>query len=61
VAVTRDLSATGLGLLHTKPVKAKYLRVTIPMADKDKQLTIGVLRCEPIGRFWDVGGRFVGG
>jgi len=61
VAVTRDLSAVGLGLLHTKAVKAKFLRVTIQLADEDKQLTIEVLRSEPIGRFWDVGGRFVGG
>jgi len=45
------------GATHTKPVKAKYLRVTIPTANEDMRLTIEVLRCEPIGRFWDVGGR----
>jgi len=60
-AVTRDLSAIGIGLLHTRPVQSKHLQVTIKASDGPKRLTVEVLRCESIGRFYDIGAKFVKG
>jgi len=48
--VTRDLSAVGFGLLHTKLLQAKSLRGTIQTTDEDKPLTIEVLLKPP---FWE--------
>lgn len=58
-AVTRDLSAVGIGLLHTRAVLVKFLQVTILAPGGLKRLTVEVLRCESIGRFYDIGGKFV--
>lgn len=58
-AVTRDLSAAGIGVLYTKPVKSKYIEITVDFPPDHKILTVEVLRCKPIGSFYDIGGRFV--
>ena len=58
-SVTRDLSAAGIGLLYTSPIDAPYLEVTIELPAGTKRLIVKVLRCRPIGAFFDIGGCFV--
>ena len=59
VAVTRDLSGSGLGLLVSQHLRAKFVQVIFTTKEGRKPLTIEVLRCRALGRFYDVGGRFV--
>ena len=57
--VTRDLSAAGIGLLYSSPIESAYVEVTINSPDGTKRLLVKVLRCRPIGAFFDIGGCFV--
>ena len=54
-AVSRDISTSGLGIVHTQAVDSPFLGVVI-MAEKTRVHVIAkVLRCEPLGPFYDVG------
>ena len=60
MAVTKDISTRGIGLLHYEPISSKFL--AIRLTDRDGlKLTgaIEVLRCRPVGQFFEVGGKFV--
>ncbi|HUG90747.1 MAG TPA: PilZ domain-containing protein [Planctomycetaceae bacterium] len=60
---TRDLSTSGVGLLHTRPVNAGYLAVEIGTRDGDgrgMQVLVRVLRCRRINdHLYDIGGQFI--
>ncbi len=59
-AAIRDISAVGIGLIHTKPIKAKYLDVCLsPPNGHSMRLLVRVLRCRPLGAYFDIGGEFV--
>ena len=60
-AVTRDISTSGLGMLHSKPVTAKYLRVLIPVEGRDEPVDVvmEVQRCDVMGFYYDIGGPLV--
>ena len=58
----RDLSESGLRLLHTRSTNAKFLALcwsaeTQPM----RQIVVvaRVMRCRPLSPFYDIGGQFV--
>ena len=60
--VTRDISKHGVGLFAAIPLETRYLRIYLPI-DSDTpptELLVEVLRAEPFGVVFDIGGRFVG-
>ena len=61
-AVTRDISAHGIGLVCQDPTAARHLMLQLqtPMHDHIT-VAIEVLRCQPVGFYYDIGGRFVTG
>ena len=59
-AATRDISAGGIGLVHTQPVKVRFLGVRLaPPGLEELDLLVRVLRCEPLGSYYDIAGEFV--
>jgi len=60
VALTRDLSAGGICLVHTRATNASHLLVVLRAQGLEPmQLVVEVLRCRAIGRFYEIAGRFV--
>jgi len=57
--LTRDLSASGIGLVHTKPAGERLLALELPSPTGPVQIVVEVVRCRQIGSFYDIGGRFV--
>lgn len=58
----RDVSESGIRLLHTRATNAKYLGLgwaaeTLPAADL--RVVAKVMRCKPLSPFYDIGGQFV--
>jgi hypothetical protein len=59
-AVTRDISTSGISLLHTQSVDAPYLSISLKDTENQRlDAVVEVLRCNPIGPLFDIGGRFV--
>jgi len=60
VALTRDLSAGGICLVHTRATNASHVMVVLRAPGLEPmQLVVEVLRCRAIGRFYEIAGRFV--
>ena len=60
--VTRDISASGIGILDSRPVHSKYLAVQLTSPEGEQMQTVmEVLRCQPLGNIYDIGGQFVTG
>jgi hypothetical protein len=61
-AVTRDVSECGVGLVCQDPANAGYLALQVPTPRGDFfEVVTEVLRCRPVGYYFDVGCRFVFG
>ncbi|HEX4000477.1 MAG TPA: PilZ domain-containing protein [Pirellulales bacterium] len=60
VAVTRDISASGVTFLHTTSIEETYwlLKFAHPRA-RGVRLVLEVLYRRPIGPLWEIAGRFV--
>ncbi len=59
-AVTRDISAGGMALVHTQPVAAKFLEVTLSSPEgNDIKVLLRVLRVSRLGTYYDIAGEFV--
>lgn len=59
-AVTRDISVGGISLIHSQPATTKFLGVKLTLAnEKEIHLLIKVLRCRPLGTYYDIAGEFV--
>ncbi len=59
-AVTRDISARGLALYHSRPLESPYLAVELADHDGQKlEAALEVLRCEPVDSFYEIAGKFV--
>ena len=59
-AVTRDISESGIGLVCQDPVSASYLALELPTPGGDCfEVAAQVLRCRPVGYYFDVGCQFV--
>jgi len=59
-SLVRDISKSGISLIHTEPVDAPHVVVELPMANGTKvQLVVQVLRRRSIGPYFEVGGRFI--
>jgi hypothetical protein len=60
--VTRDLSKNGISLISDQPVSTDLL-LTLEITDRDGQKALTALmqplRCRPIGRWYEVAGKFI--
>lgn len=57
----RDLSESGVRLLHTRATTAGYLALSWPatqLASREIRVVVQVVRCRPCSRFYDIGGVF---
>ena len=57
--VTRDISSTGIGLVHTDKVEHQLLALQMRLAGKLVNVVVQVLWCQSLGPFEYLGGRFV--
>jgi hypothetical protein len=60
-AAARDVSEGGLSLLHTRAVTAEFLALrwsTLGASSRQVNLVLEVHRCQPMGPFYEVAGRF---
>ena len=57
-AVTTDISQSGLGFLCSRTVNDKYVCVTFH-DDEATRAILEVIRCRPVGRFFEIGGQFI--
>lgn len=58
-AFTREIGASGMGLLHSMELPLKEVLITI--AGRPQQLRLRIERCESIGEGWYIsGGKIVG-
>ncbi|MCC7085666.1 MAG: PilZ domain-containing protein [Pirellulales bacterium] len=61
LAVTRDISVTGLCFYHTHPVKQTYLQMELTGPSLEQcTVLLKAARCRPAGPFYEIGGRFLG-
>ena len=61
MAISRDISTDGMSFIHTRNVNDEYLALELVSRDggDEMQVLMKVLRCETVGRFYEVAGRFV--
>ena len=58
--MTRDVSAGGISFVDTKEIAEQFIAVEIPVSDASPvQMVVEILRCRPVDRFYDIGGKFV--
>ena len=53
-AFTREIGASGMGLLHSMELPLKEVLITI--TGRPQQLRLGIERCESIGEGWYISG-----
>jgi PilZ domain len=59
-AVTRDISSSGISILHTAPVDAPYLNLRFTESRPDAAtIIIEVLRRRKVGPMWETAGKFL--
>lgn len=58
-AVTKDFSAGGLAILHTRPIESPRMLVQIHHGTESMTLKARVVRCRAIGVFYEIGGEFL--
>jgi hypothetical protein len=59
VAMTRDISPKGIGLVHTEPIERGRLALRMSLADEEVNLVAEVEWCRALGPFYNVGASFV--
>jgi hypothetical protein len=57
--VTRDISPTGIGLVHLEPMDQTLLALRMYLAGEEVNLVADVQWCRALGPFYYFGGRFV--
>ena len=56
----RNISAGGLGVIFTRAIRDRYLAVQLTTKNGDSLKMIAeVIRCRPMGRFYDIGLKFI--
>ena len=58
-AITRDLCATSVGLIHADPIEHDRLAIAMTIADTNVNLVISMTRKTPMGPFYGSAGKFV--
>jgi hypothetical protein len=60
MAMTRDISADGIGIVHNRAIRDRYLWLRLKTPSNQRMnVVVEVVRCRPVGNFYDIGGRFV--
>jgi hypothetical protein len=60
MAMTRDISTTGLSLIHTRAVPCQRLIVELRVPSAAGiQVVLQVTRCRALGRFYEIAGYFI--
>jgi len=60
MAVTRNISKSGLAFACTRALTASYVAVEIPDATREGiQVVLSTLRCRPLRCFYEIAGRFL--
>jgi hypothetical protein len=60
LAISKDISATGMSLIHTRAIMSGSVVVELLNRDESTlQLLAYVARCQPVHRFYEIGLRFV--
>jgi hypothetical protein len=60
VAVSRDLSGKGIAIYHTRRISQRYLALELSTPSDEKlHVLLQVLRCRPVGLFYEIAGNFV--
>ena len=60
VASTRDISRSGIAIIHHRPLECPFLAVQISnLNGRTLQSAVEVLRCRSLGRFFEAAGKFV--
>ncbi|MHC4402874.1 MAG: PilZ domain-containing protein [Planctomycetota bacterium] len=54
-AVTRDISLTGVGLVHGEPIDPQLLALRMCLAEEEVKLVVEVLSCRALGPYHYVG------
>lgn len=57
--VTRDVSPTGIGLIHSELIMAEYLAIHLTLAGTDVDMMIEVLWSGAMGPFYGAAGKYV--
>ena len=57
--ITRDISSTAIGLLHTEPILSKRLALQFSMVGNEVLVVINIAWSQPLGPFYGAGGEFV--
>jgi hypothetical protein len=59
--VSKDVSTTGMSILHTAPIRDRLLMVSFPQSKQhaEHRLVLEVTRRRSVGPLWEIGGRFV--
>ncbi|MBC8355482.1 MAG: PilZ domain-containing protein [Planctomycetes bacterium] len=59
-AISRDISAGGIGIMHTRAVRDKHLWLRlVTLGGGTMNVVVEVLRCRSVGMFYDIGAKFV--
>lgn len=58
-AVTRDISMTGLGLVHGEPIDPQLLALRMCLAEEEVKLVVEVLWCRAFGPYYYVGSKAI--
>jgi hypothetical protein len=59
VAAVRNLSTTGIGLLHEYAVIEPLMAIEMDSGKGEIQLLVRIARCRPMGPFFDLAGEFL--
>jgi hypothetical protein len=59
VAMTRDISASGIGLVHTEPIEHEMVALRMSFPGKEVDLVATVVWCRSLGPFYYAGANFV--
>jgi len=57
--LSRDLSESGIALLHTEPLRGKYAALIVLPDFEYVQLIIRIVRCEQKGSLYEMGAKFL--
>lgn len=57
--LSRDLSESGIGLLHPEPLVGKYAALIVLPDQVFAQIVIQIVRCEPLGSLYAMGAKFL--
>jgi hypothetical protein len=60
LALSKDISATGMALLHTRTISESHVVVELSNRDDNSlQLLAAIVRCQAVHRFYEIGLQFV--